>query len=87
METTITHDGISYTLTTNHSTSSYGQPVLVDADGVGHGPTDGIGEPYTDIFGEPGQLTARMVVAHWAKSHMPDEYRKLDPRVLRFAGL
>ncbi len=33
-------DNVRYTLTTDHSQSSYGMPVLVAPDGVAYGPSD-----------------------------------------------
>lgn len=37
---------MSYTLTTDHPSSSYGQPVLVDGEGRAYGPGDWIIGPF-----------------------------------------
>ena len=76
-----------YVLTTEHPASSYGQPVLVDSSGQAYGPDDAIEPAFTDIFGETCTPTARMLVANWARSYMPEEYVALDKAILRFAGL
>ena len=83
----ITHNGNDYTLMLDHSMASYGQPVLVDSNGIAYGTDDAVSPDSIDIFGDPYQLTARLVVANWARSHMPDDYAQLDLRILRFAGL
>lgn len=47
-------------LTTNHSQSSYGIPVLVDADNNAYGPDD-----IVSTHGSLGNLTAREYVKTW----------------------
>jgi len=76
-----------YRLTTIHPASSYNQPVLVDAYNIAYGPADVVEVNNPDIFGERTERTAAMIVAHWCKSHMPDDYAQIDPSIMRFAQL
>ena len=46
--------GKDYTLTTEHSASSYGRPVLIAPDGTAFGPSDCMGDS-----------TAATVIGHW----------------------
>jgi len=62
----------SWTLTTEHAASSYGQPVLVHrTDGVAYGPGD-IVKPYPSY----GYMTAAAAVARLAKTARLDDEGK-----------
>ena len=63
METKIVTNNAEYILTTDHAASSYGQPVLVDANGTAFGAVDRIeaerAVDFGDLFDAP---TARDLV-------------------------
>tara|TARA_B100001245_G_C22853477_1_gene410280 strand:- start:224 stop:514 length:291 start_codon:yes stop_codon:yes gene_type:complete len=83
-----TENGLGETEKTYRLTRKGTLIALVDADtGVEYGPDDVVQIIDKDIFGQRVEIKASTVVANWAKSHMPAEYRMLDSDIKRFAIL
>lgn len=86
---TINAGGRTYTLTDEHSSSNYGQPVLLDQDGVSFGPWENvIDNPNGKMPGGEGytyQVAAR-AIASYARDDHPDDLDVLD-LVKRFEAI
>lgn len=75
MTDTITIHGHEYHLTTDHSASSYGMPVLVDETGASYGPEDSLPGPENDpveFIYEPASLTVCVAVGREEKLGLMD---------------
>ena len=71
---------MTYTLTTNHSASSYGQPVLVDETGRAFGPADiVVPESGKGFFAATTAAdVVRAAYGNWADGHAEDAAMDID---------